>query len=145
MVVVLHHVCRCRLFFSVNIFTFEHDDGRLRFRDSHVIAQWPQHCILKRVDHNFLRKCDGNDDKQRPAQAMRMVEKCERRTNERNMMNLCNIVGVRLVQHFVNLNIGNYCRCFCAPLHRQQTHSLTHTQASQNVEQKRVSRLNCIE
>lgn len=53
---------------------------------------------------------DVHDDNKTNSEwhAKRMKE--ETQTNERNMMNLCNFVGVRLVQHFVNLNIGNYRR-----------------------------------
>lgn len=78
--------------------------------------------------HNFVVDDDHDDNKinssththhivQREKHAKRMKE--ETQTNERNMMNLCNFVGVRLLQHFVNLNIGNYRRS--VPLHNAAT------------------------
>lgn len=41
----------------------------------------------------------------------------DRAKGDGNMMNLCNFVGVRLVQHFVNLNIGNYRRFVLHRIH----------------------------
>lgn len=68
MVVVLHHVCRCRFLCAsasvANIFIFEHGATEdYAFVTRALLHNDRKHCVLKRVDHNFLRKSvDGGGD-----------------------------------------------------------------------------------